>query len=164
MNPQVERPGVVFDCNVTIQAFANGAGPSGRCLAMLEHGRIDVFLSRAILRELRSVLSEPEVRARWPYLTDEQIEHFIQKLVFRAILLRRIRHLMDYPRATQDEPYLDAAWTAGADYLLSRDKDLLALVTDHSPIAKAFRRSCPKLRILNPVAFLLRMDPAASRN
>jgi putative PIN family toxin of toxin-antitoxin system len=164
MTLPAERPGVVFDCNVTIQAISNESGPSGRSLALLERGGIDVFLSRAILRELRRVLEYPSVRGKLPNLTDDRIEQFIQRLVFRAVLLRRVRHLMDYPRARQDEPYLDAAWTAGADYLVSRDNDLLALVTDHTAVGKEFRRRCPKLRITNPVDFLLRFERVEMRN
>ena len=164
MTLSAERPGVVFDCNVTIQAISNEAGPSGRSLALLERGSIDVYLSRAILRELRNVLNYPRVREKLPNLTDQRIEHFIQRLVFRTVLLRWVRHLMDYPRARQDEPYLDAAWTAGADYLVSRDYDLLALPTDHTAVGKEFRRRCPRLRITNPVDLLLRLEPVELRN
>ena len=164
MNLPFARPGVVFDCNVTIQAIANKEGPSGQSLSLLQSGSITVFLSLAILRELRETVNDPELRARWSGLTDQVIDHFIQQLVFRAVLLRRVRHLMDYPRATQDEPYLDAAWTADADFLVSRDKDLLALVTDHSIFGKDFRRHCPRLRIVDPVAFLLQMNQLKSQN
>jgi len=159
-----EHPRVVFDCNATIQAISNEEGPSGRSLALLERGRIDVYLTRPILRELRSVLNYPRVREKLPNLTDERIERFIQRLVFRAVLLRRVRHLMDYPRARQDEPYLDAAWTAGADYLVSHDHDLLALATDHTAVGKEFRRRCPRLRIVNPVDFLRSLEAVESRN
>jgi putative PIN family toxin of toxin-antitoxin system len=152
------RPAVVFDCNVIVQAIHNEDGPSGHALSLLEVGRIDVFLSRAMLRELRKVLDYPYVREKLPGLTNQRIEFYIQRLVFRATLLRRIRHLVDYPRARQDEPYLDAAWTAQADYLVSQDADLLDLATDFSSVAAVLRRSCPKLKFVDPITFLKRMS------
>ena len=61
---------------------------------------------------------------------------------------------MDYPRDPKDEPYIGLAATAKADYLVSRDKDLLSLMTGHSAAAKEFRRRTHPLRVLDPVDFL----------
>ena len=75
---------------------------------------------------------------------------------------RQVPHVFDYPRARQDEPYIDLAAAANANYLVSRDKDLLALATDRSILAKQFRQRFPKLRVVNPVDFLT-MTPMSSR-
>jgi putative PIN family toxin of toxin-antitoxin system len=154
MNPSVGRPRVVFDCNVLIQAISNEAGPAGQALGLLEQNRIEVCVSRAVLKELRAVLQYPTVREKLPDMNDERIESFIQRLAFRATLLRQVRHVFDYPRARQDEPYIDLAAAARANYLISRDTDLLSLGTAPSLAAKQFRQRYPRLRILNPVAFL----------
>jgi putative PIN family toxin of toxin-antitoxin system len=154
MSRAADRPRVVFDCNVLVQAMANDAGPAGQSLALLQQSRIDVYVSRAVLRELRQVLQYPSVRAKFPDLEDQQIEFFLRKLTFRATLLRRVPHEFDYPRARQDEPYIDLAAAARAHYLISRDKDLLSLATARTLIAKQFRRRYPQLCVLNPVAFL----------
>jgi putative PIN family toxin of toxin-antitoxin system len=148
------RPRVVFDCNVLLQAAANEDGPAGKALGLLERNAIEVYLSRAVLRELRAVLKYPTVRAKFPSLTDERIDTFLTQLIFRARVQSTIRHVFDYPRATQDEPYVDLAAAAKADFLVSRDKDLLSLATDHTIIAKQFRRQFRRLRVLDPVAFL----------
>jgi len=150
----VIRPRVVFDCNIVIQAISNDGGPSGRALALLQRGEIDVFVSRAVIGELRAVLQYPSVRTKLPGLKDQRIELFLQQFSFRATLLRHVPHSFTYPRATQDEPYIDLAIAAKATHLVSRDNDLLSLASDYSMIGKEFRQKCPNLKLLNPVAFL----------
>jgi predicted nucleic acid-binding protein len=73
-----------------------------------------------------------------------------------------VPHVFDYPRATQDEPYIDLAAVARADYLISRDRDLLSLATDRSLIGKQFRQRYPRLHVVDPVAFLAKMHPKSS--
>lgn len=70
------------------------------------------------------------------------------------MLVRRVRHVLDYPRAVQGEPYIDLAATVKADYLVSRDQDLLSLMTGHSAVCKQFRQKTHPLKVLDPVAFL----------
>ncbi len=154
MSPSADRPRVIFDCNVLIQACSNDAGPAGRALRLLEQNLIEVYVSRAVLKELRLVLNYPSVRQKLPGLDDERVDSFVQHLAFRATLVRQVRRVFNYPRAKQDEPYLDLAAAAKANYLVSRDTDLLSLGTDHSLIGKQFRRRFPQLRVVNPVAFL----------
>ena len=156
------RPRVVFDCNVLLQAAASDNGPSAKALRLLEEGRIDVYLSRAVLKELRNVMQYPSVRAKLPSLNDKLIEQFINRLLFRGVLVHKVPHVFDLPRAKQDEPYIDLASAAKADYLVSRDNDLLFLATDHSLIAKQFRRRFHSLHVLNPVAFLAALETPRS--
>lgn len=87
-------------------------------------------------------------------MTVERIGGFLQRLNFRANLVRRIRHTVSYPRDPLDEPYLDLALAAKADYLVSRDRDLLAPMTGHSVLCKQFRQRTHPLRVANPVNFL----------
>jgi putative PIN family toxin of toxin-antitoxin system len=157
MNSPADRPRVVFDCNVLVQAISNQSGPAGRALGLLKQNAIAVYISRAVLKELRLVLQYPIVRQKLPDLDDEQVDSFIRQLTFRGTLLRRVPHVFDYPRARQDEPYIDLAAAAKANYLVSRDKDLLSLATDRTLIGKHFRQRYPRLRVLNPVAFLARI-------
>jgi putative PIN family toxin of toxin-antitoxin system len=154
MNRQAGRPRVVFDCNTFVQAIALEKGPAAECLRLAETGRFELFISKPILAELRRVLTYPRVVAMAPSLTPERVAAFLKRLSFRATLVRRVRHVMDYPRDPKDEPYIDLAATAKADYLVTRDKDLLSLMTGHSPAAKEFRRKTRPLVVLNPVAFL----------
>jgi putative PIN family toxin of toxin-antitoxin system len=148
------RTGVVFDCNVLLQAALRADGPAAECLRQLDANRITVYVSRATIKELRAVFDYPAIRERNPDLTDAHVEAFIERLLFKGVLVRRVRHAIDYPRAKQDEPYIDLAATAKADYLVSRDKDLLDLMTGHSAVCKEFRQKTHPLKVLDPVAFL----------
>ncbi|HSZ58741.1 MAG TPA: hypothetical protein VK797_23935 [Tepidisphaeraceae bacterium] len=57
-------------------------------------------------------------------------------------------------RDPNDEPYLDLAYSLRAHYLLSRDADLLSLMTGHSAFCKEFRQKTHPLKIVDPVEFL----------
>ncbi|MDB5299248.1 MAG: hypothetical protein JWO87_911 [Phycisphaerales bacterium] len=92
MSSSADRPRVVFDCNVLVQAASNDGGPSGRALRLLEQSLIEVYVSRAVLKELRAVLNYPTVRNKLPGLDDERIDVFVQRLAFRATMLRDPAH------------------------------------------------------------------------
>jgi len=81
MNP-ADRPRVVFDCNVLVQAISNASGPAGQALVLLGQNRIEAYISRAVLKELRSVFQYHSVREKFPDLDDHRIEMFIKKLTF----------------------------------------------------------------------------------
>jgi len=67
-----------------------------------------------------------------------------------------------YSRDPDDEMYLNLAIAAQADFIVTRDNDLLALATDHSIEAKQFRQlTGNRINIITPVAFLA--DVAESR-
>jgi putative PIN family toxin of toxin-antitoxin system len=148
------RPDVVFDCNVFLQALARAKGPAAEALRLVEQNHLTLHLSRAILRELGRVLAYPEVQQKNPAVTDEGIDAFLSRISFRGVLHRIVPHIYDFPRDHDDEPYIDLAGAVNADYLITRDKDLLSLAMDHTVEAKQFRQRFPRLSVLNPVDFL----------
>jgi predicted nucleic acid-binding protein len=75
-------------------------------------------------------------------------------LTFRATFLRRVTRAIELPRDPNDEPYINLAAAAKADFLVTRDNDLLSLMTGHSAVAKQFRQKTRPLKVINPVAFL----------
>ena len=62
--------------------------------------------------------------------------------------------LFALPRDPDDEPYLNLAIAAGADYLVTRDNDMLDLMQDATFLAQH-----PTLTILDPVAMLHFLKP-----
>jgi putative PIN family toxin of toxin-antitoxin system len=152
------RPGVVFDCNIYLQAISRANGPAAAALRLLETSRINVYLSRAIIREFRRTIEYPEIRQKNPHVTDELVAEFLDHLLFRGTLVRDVPHVFDYSRDPQDEAYIDLAAATGADFLVTRDKDLLCLATDHSIEAKQFRQRFPSLEVMDPVSFLSRIQ------
>ncbi len=153
------RTRTVFDCNVCVQALAFETGPAAQALRLIEGGHCELFNSVATLRELRQVLGYEEILAISPRLTPHRIAAFLERLAYRSTLVRRVRHIFDFPRDPRDEPYLDLSAAARADYLVTRDKDMLWLMTGHSAFCKEFRRRTHPLRVVDPVAFLKALHP-----
>ncbi len=149
-----ERPRVVFDCNVLLQSALHKEGPAASALRLFDDGHVILYVSRATLKELRAVLKYPTIREKNSQLTDISITAFLDRLMYKATMLRRVRHVFNYPRATQDEPYIDLAVAAQADFLVSRDKDLLSLMTGHSIVCKQFRQIAHPMKVVDPLTFL----------
>lgn len=148
------RVGAVFDCNVLLQAAARGKSVAAECLRMVEEGLVRLYLSKEILEEVEDVLNRPAIRKHFQTLTDEIIEAFLLRLRSRSQIIRRVPDKLSYPRDPNDEPYLNLAIAAKANYIVSRDHDLLGLMTDHTAEAKEFRRRFRPLRVCGPVEFL----------
>jgi len=148
------RPDVVFDCNVFLQAFARRSGPAAAALRLVERNAITLHISKPIIRELRRILADAEIRVRNPEVTDDSVQIFLQAISFRGVMHRGVPHVFDYPRDRGDEPYIDLAAAVKADFLVTRDNDLLVLGHDHSIIGKEFRQRFPFLQVIDPVSFL----------
>jgi predicted nucleic acid-binding protein len=106
----------VFDCNTFLQAAAFADGPAAECIRLAESGVVELFVSKATLAELRRVLEYPEVIAISPSMAPEHTTPFLQRVTFRATLVRRVPHIIDFARDPKDEPYVDLAVAAQADY------------------------------------------------
>ena len=156
-------PRVIFDCNILFQAYLTPNGPAYACLQLVEDKRAKLLLSLDLLAEARDVLNRPFVREKFPHVTPETIDQFLSGVAYAAELWRSVPPIQTYERDADDEPYLNLAIAAQADYIVTRDQDLLALTTDHSIEAKQFRQlTRNRLKILTPVAFLDEMAQAGS--
>ena len=113
-----------------------------------------LFVSDEILAEVRDVLTRPKILAKNPHLTVEFVETFLNRVLNRAKLLSKIPTHFEYSRDPKDEKYINLTVEAKAVFLVSRDNDLLDLMTDYTDEAKGFRRRYRKIKIVNPVEFL----------
>lgn len=128
---------VLLDTNVLLSGIAYPSSVPGKILAAWRHGSLDVFLSDYILEELRRVL--PRLAHRHS-LTDNEMEDLVDVLAIQAELIRvstqspqadeRLRDAADQPILTALRVGLAAVQL---DYLITGDKDLLALA-EHYPI------------------------------
>jgi uncharacterized protein len=159
MNPA--RPKVVFDCNVLLQAAARQRGPAAECLRLVERDIVTLYLSRPILGEIRTVLTDAIVQAENLALTIDVVDLFLRKVAYRAELIRDVPAVFDYPRDPKDEKYIDLVAAINADYLVTWDKDLLQLQSGHDLPAKQLRQRFPALSVLNPVDFIGIIRPPA---
>jgi len=144
----------VFDCNVFLQAAAREKSVAAACLRLVEQGLVQLYLSEEILAEVEEVLYRPEIRTHFPSLTDEVIEAFLLRLRKSAQILRHVPKRFSYSRDPDDVPYINLAVEMNADYLVSRDRDLLDLMTAYDVEAKEFRQRFRPLRVIEPLEFL----------
>ena len=154
MSPAADPPGVVVDCMVFVQAAANLKSPAARILDLLDEGRITLYVSKVILAEARYVLNRPDVRARLHKLSDVAIEALFERLDQHATLIRQVPRRFVYPRDPKDEPYINLAIETKADYLVSRDDDLLDLMKWEKEEGRDFQKRFRFLKILTPEEFL----------
>ncbi len=145
--------GAVFDCNVFLQAASREKGVAAECLRFVEKGSVRLYLSKDVLVEVEDVLSRPEIRNHFQTLTDEIVEAFVLKLRETSQLISFVPNEFSYPCDPDDEAYINLAVCAEADYLVSRDKDLLDLMSAFTIEAKEFRQRFRPLQIIEPIEF-----------
>jgi predicted nucleic acid-binding protein len=82
------------------------------------------------------------------------IEAFLKDVKEKAVILKSVPSVFSYSRDPKDEKYVNLAVEAEAEYIVSRDNDLMDLMTGYTDECKDFRRRFRKLKIVNPVEFL----------
>jgi putative PIN family toxin of toxin-antitoxin system len=146
--------GAVFDCMIFLQAAARDPSPARACFQLVEDGKLSLYISPAVLEEVKDVLSRHVLRRKFATLTPTWVEKFVRQVEEHAILVGDVPNVFSYPRDPDDEPYVNLAIVAGARYLVSRDNDLLDLMNEATPEGQAFRHQYPDLKILDPAALL----------
>jgi putative PIN family toxin of toxin-antitoxin system len=131
-------------------------------LNLAESGRVQLVVSRAVLTEVKDVLNRPEIRAHFPDLSDEIVGAFLKRLQKLSVLVRRVPKKFSYLRDEDDEPYINLAVAAGADFIISHDRDLLDLMTGYSDDCKEFRQRFRTLKVVEPIEFLKLMEESES--
>jgi putative PIN family toxin of toxin-antitoxin system len=143
----------VFDCNVFLQAMISSRGPAHECWRRVVAGDVQLYVSQAILTELRSLPNHPELR-RFRQLTDDRIEAFVVELLDVAVLADPPTEVFHYPRDPDDAHYVNLAIATGSMLVVSNDKDLLDLMQDQSTAGTPLRVNYPSFQVLTPPQFL----------
>ncbi|HSK70225.1 MAG TPA: putative toxin-antitoxin system toxin component, PIN family [Pyrinomonadaceae bacterium] len=149
---------VVFDSNIFIQFFLNPNSAAAKCLEVVQSGKAELFVSKETLEEIRDVVLRPNILARLPDADEFQIEAFIEYITSISTFIDFVPHSFDFERDPKDEIIIDLAIEAEADYIVSRDKDLLDLMTGYTDECKDFRRRFRGLKIVDPVEFLAMVE------
>lgn len=149
---------VVFDTVALVQSTISPTGAAAKCFEYFERGDISIAVSRATLKELQSVLSRPQIRQRFAHLTDEKIAWLVEFLLDEGLYLRTVPKHFAYPRDPKDEPFLNLAIEVEADYLISRDNDLLDLMDWHNEDGREFQKRFRFLKVVIPEEFLRVME------
>jgi putative PIN family toxin of toxin-antitoxin system len=154
MSEDDPRPRVVFDCMIFLQATASESGPAAALLRLVDRKVLSLFVSREILNEVRGVLSRPKIRKKNSDLTSERVDALITRLLEKGAIVDAVPQHFSYVRDPRDEKYINLAIEVEADYIVSRDQDLLDMMTGHTDECKDFRRRFRSLKVIGPVEFL----------
>lgn len=144
----------VFDCNIFWQIFFSATGTGSRCWELVTSERVELIISHDVLDEVRDVLTRPETRSRFAKATSENVDIFIEEVIENATFVAVVEKRFEYPRDPKDEPYINLAVQTEAHYIVSRDKDLLDLMTGHDAESKAFRQRFRPLKVVDALTFV----------
>ena len=124
-------PRVVLDTNVVLSALIFAGGRLAALRGAWQMGRCTPLASAATVAELMRVLAYPKFK-----LADDEQEQLLADYLPYCHSVRIPARLPVLPRCRdpKDQMFLELAACAKADFLVSGDKDLLAL-------APAFKRS-----------------------
>lgn len=150
---------VVYDCNIFVQALISPRGPAAVCVDLAIKQKVALFLSNAVIEEIRDVAQREPLFSRFR-LTEKKVENFLAPILTNATMLDDYPHVFDYPRDPDDELYIDLAAACQAHLIASRDRDLLALNDISTVDGQRFRAQFPDLLILNPEQLLARIGDA----
>jgi uncharacterized protein len=123
---------VILDTNIWVSGFAYPASVPGRILQVWRMGGLSVMLSHYILDEIAQVLP----RLPRHGLSSADIRNLVDSMVLMAEVVEPTLRAVDAVRDAKDQPILDLLVSTKADYLITGDKDLLALA-DRYPIITA---------------------------
>jgi putative PIN family toxin of toxin-antitoxin system len=150
---------IVVDTNILLQSLLNEAGPAAKCLGYFRRGEVDLVVSRQTLQEAQDVLTRSSLRTRYAkQLTDERVQSLLNFLMYRGTYLRSVKRWFEYARDPGDEPFLNLAIEVEADYLISRDPDVLDLMKWETEVGREFQKRFRFLKIVTPVEFLVAME------
>jgi putative PIN family toxin of toxin-antitoxin system len=150
------KPTAVFDTGIVLQATISENGPAAKALRLFDDDVLTLFVSEELLDEMRTVLTRPVIRKKNARYTDEDIESLLTRLKQKGTLIDPLPAHFQYERDPEDEHVINLAIEGKVEYLVSRDKDLLDLMTDPD-----FQARYPGLMVLDPVAFLKRIGAAS---
>lgn len=144
----------VFDCNTFLQAAINEESLAGNCYRLIEEGTVELFVSQEVLEEIEDVINRPHIRERFDSLNYERIEKFLNSIKELAVIVTDVPKVFSLPRDVDDEIYINLAVEAEADFIVTRDKDLIDLMTSYDIESKKFRQKFRPLKIIQPLEFL----------
>ena len=117
----------VVDTNILIRALIKPRGTVGPILSRLRDGDYTLVYSTPILDELIEKLALPRIRRKYR-LEEAEIEALVALIALRGELVVPARKVK-VCRDPADDMFIEAAVAGAAEYVVTGDKDLLALKT-----------------------------------
>ena len=151
----------VYDC---MMFFMQAARPQRvrETFQLVEEGKVTYCLSPPVLAEIRDVLTRPKHRSQFAQLTDELVSAFLQEITRRSQFIENVPEEYILARDPKDSKYINLAIAAKAQYLVTRDADLLELMNRDLPVGQEFQQRFPRLKIAEPAVFVRDLDSGGS--
>lgn len=102
-------------------------GPPAALLELVEVGALELLVSDACIEELREVLTRPSLQRKFPSLSISSVQDFLDRIQACSVYSVNIANIFVLDRDPKDAKYVDLAIATKADFLVTRDKDLLDL-------------------------------------
>lgn len=129
MTSMPTRPKAVLDTTVLVSAFLV---PGGAAAQLLFHAGYDftLALSPDILDELvTTLLTKPKIRKSYIFTDGQVYEYATHVVELTGLMAHTVEPLVGVVRDPKDDMIIACAITVGADFIVSRDKDLLSLTS-----------------------------------
>jgi len=123
----------VLDTNVLVSGLLLPRSVPGQIVAAWRGGHFGLVLSEPLLFEIGAVLAYPKIRKRLRW-DDERIAAYLALLRFEAEVVALGSMPASVPGDADDDMVLATLLASGADFLVTGDRDLLALAGQY-PIA-----------------------------
>jgi putative PIN family toxin of toxin-antitoxin system len=121
----------VFDTNLLVSAFlsrANPGGVTGELLRVAKEGSVELCISTEILGEtLTTLIGSDRLRRRYDYTPEIALQYCAELVAAPTIIVDAPPLTGAVARDPDDDKIIACAVAAGAEYLVSRDDDLIAL-------------------------------------
>jgi uncharacterized protein len=121
----------VLDPNVLVSAAISPAGPPRQILTAWTERRFDLIASPTLLEELTDVLARPKFRR---YISAALVAELIEGFSQDAVILNDPPEPPGISPDPDDDYLIALAQAAGADYIVSGDRDLLDLTDPQPPV------------------------------
>jgi putative PIN family toxin of toxin-antitoxin system len=127
--------------------------PQGRHHATIRavyEGAVRLYLSQALLDEIRDVLSRPEVVARSPNITPDRLKQVLATTLEIAEWVADVPPAFTWPQHPDDDHLFNLAIACKAELLVTWETRILKLGADTTPEAQKLRALAPQLQIITP--------------
>jgi len=119
------KPLIALDTNVLISGATIAKNPPGQILTAWQNEAIDFALSEPILAEIKDVLNKPYFREKAGW-TKEKVDKYLRQLRLASFVVPG-KTPVNVCRDPKDNMIFSCAIESGADYIVSGDKDVLAV-------------------------------------
>ncbi len=111
------------------------------------------------MNEVRDVLTRPEVRMRFPALTPEHVDAYLNGLLSVADMVNNVSPAFTLPRDSKDDPYVNLAIEVRPAYLVTwNHRHLTYLMRQDTPEGIDFCNRFPDVKIVDPPTFVREIE------